>query len=524
MDTDKKNENIAYANELGKFVASLLNEISITSDTSKTLFEDNSISLKDEINFYDDKITELRAEHDKMLKNNPIVFQYVDIKSQQRGLRGNITNERVKQVIDQREKQLKEKENKLIEEDSQSNNYLQQYWSICKKLNLNKSEASSRMDKLLDHYLAVGESLKEKISNLPKSEQDEIISSYVHSFYSNIDFEKINNTIGRDENCINYYLLNANPKGREDFVSYIKNEIEQSHKKEKKQESIDESSCYLELKTAKLSELKNPEKFFHFTRESYLPKIVKEGLRGNLKNRENAVGQDYDNPSIYFSDGEEALLKTVDVWIRWEYNRLTYKENTPSGDLVTDPKILNETFDLVFNDFKSRRYLSLDLVEGTDKSTSDFSRESEDFKKKGILNTGGPSHRSAWMLGPYTDWSTDKLEDWNMMTHIAGRYVEKDRITMLTDEHGRSDALSVLTEVYEKQKDKNIDCTYLDSFISFVKEKEKMMQENKCRNIGKDVIKTLEKLSQTDKIETFIENEARKIDEINISKEGVIER
>lgn len=153
-------------------------------------------------------------------------------------------------------------------------------------------------------------------------------------------------------------MLNANPKGREDFVSYIKNEIEQSHKKEKKQESIDESSCYLELKTAKLSELKNPEKFFHFTRESYLPKIVKEGLRGNLKNRENAVGQDYDNPSIYFSDGEEALLKTVDVWIRWEYNRLTYKENTPSGDLVTDPKILNETFDLVFNDFKSRRYLS----------------------------------------------------------------------------------------------------------------------------------------------------------------------
>lgn len=194
---------------MGKFVASLLNEISITSDTSKTLFEDNSISLKDEINFYDDKITELRAEHDKMLKNNPIVFQYVDIKSQQRGLRGNITNERVKQVIDQREKQLKEKENKLIEEDSQSNNYLQQYWSICKKLNLNKSEASSRMDKLLDHYLAVGESLKEKISNLPKSEQDEIISSYVHSFYSNIDFEKINNTIGRDENCINYYLLKA---------------------------------------------------------------------------------------------------------------------------------------------------------------------------------------------------------------------------------------------------------------------------------------------------------------------------
>ena len=51
-----------------------------------------------------------------------------------------------------------------------------------------------------------------------------------------------------------------------------------------------------------------------------------------------------------------------------------------------------------------------------------------------------------------------------------------------------------------------------------------MIQENKCRNIGKDVIKTLEKLSQTDKIETFIENEARKIDEINISKEGVIER
>ena len=27
------------------------------------------------------------------------------------------------------------------------------------------------------------------------------------------------------------------------------------------------------------------------------------------------------NPSIYFSEGEKGLLKTVDMWIRFEYNR-----------------------------------------------------------------------------------------------------------------------------------------------------------------------------------------------------------
>ena len=379
---------------------------------------------------------------------------------------------------------------------------------------------------VLNQYLLLGKSLNEKISNLPSSEQEKILSSYIHSFYSNIDFEKVNDIIGWNEKNLNHHFLNTPKSDKVSFSKHMKTEIELSHKKEKLPDSIDLESCYLELKTSKLSELEEKKHFFHFTRESYLPQIVKEGLRGDLKDRENSVGKDDENPSIYFSDGEEALLKTADVWLKWEYNRLTYNKEDmrPGGDLVTDPEILKKTFELVFNDFKDRRYLSLDLVEGTDKTTSDFYRESEDFKKKEMLDKGGPNHVELWMFGPYTDWSSAQLEDWNMMTHIGGRYVEKDRITMLTDEHGRSDALSVLMEVYERQKDKNLDCTYLDSFMGFVHKKSKEMQEKKCRSIGIDVIGKLEKIFQTDEVTRFIESEAKKIDKLNISKEEVNER
>lgn len=270
------------------------------------------------------------------------------------------------------------------------------------------------------------------------------------------------------------------------------------------------------IKKIKLSDIDDSKKFFHFTRESYIPTIIKEGLRGDLSLRENAVGNDYDNPSIYFSEGEQGLLKTVDVWIRWEYNRITRNNQQPKGDVITIPSALEKTYKRIFEDFKDRRYFQLDLVEGTDKEISDFSHNNEDFKKKSSIDEGGPTHYTKWTLGSYTDWSTAKLEDWNMMTHVGGRNINFDRMRMVVDEKGRSDALSIIKEVYERNKDKNLDIKYLDSFMRYLEDIIKYAEKNRSQNIGKDIVEEFDKVDEMKKMKEFIHKEAVELDSIEI--------
>lgn len=270
----------------------------------------------------------------------------------------------------------------------------------------------------------------------------------------------------------------------------------------------------LGIKTVKFSEIDEGKKFFHFTREKYISQILKRGLRGDLSVRENAVGGDYDNPAVYFSEGEEGLLKTLDVWIRWEYNRIANRNHLPSGDMVITPIALQKTFERIFEDFKDRRYFQLDLVEGKDRRNSDFSHESEDFKKSKVIKNGGPGHATRWMFGSYTNWDTNELEDWNMMTHVGGRPIEKDRIAMITDERGRSDAISVIQDVYERNKDisKNWNITYVDSFMKYVNVLTKQMEERKCESIGKDTIKEQDRTDEMDELVELINKEANRLD------------
>ena len=74
------------------------------------------------------------------------------------------------------------------------------------------------------------------------------------------------------------------------------------------------------------------------------------------------------------------------------------------------------------------------------------------------------------MVGSYTNWQTSKLEDWNMMTHIVGKGIEINRMKMIETEQGKSDALSVIVEVYERSRNKeDVDLRYLDSFIKYAR-------------------------------------------------------
>ena len=276
-----------------------------------------------------------------------------------------------------------------------------------------------------------------------------------------------------------------------------------------------------EIETIKLSSIDDSKKFFHFTREGNIPNILEQGLRGNLSVRENAVGNDYENPAIYFSDGEEGLLKTIDVWIRWEYNRIALDRGLPNGSIMTVPNALKRTYKKIFEDFKDRRYFQLDLVEGNDIEKSDFSHDNIDYKKQISLDRGKPNCVQEWMMGPYTDWTTAKQEDWNMMTHIGGRPIEKERIKLITDEQGRSDAISIIEEVYNRNKDKNLNLRYLDSFMEFIEEIRKQVNNNRCQNLGKDTLEELKKVDKIDKMaEEFFHKESLELDKGLVTEEN----
>ena len=118
------------------------------------------------------------------------------------------------------------------------------------------------------------------------------------------------------------------------------------------------------------------------------------------------------------------------------------------------------------------------------------------------------------MCGSYTNWDTNELEDWNMMIHVGGRPIEKDRIAMITDERGRSDAISVIQDVYERNKDisKNWNITYVDSFMKYVNVLTKQMEERKCESIGKDTIKEQDRTDEMDELAELINKEANRLD------------
>lgn len=76
----------------------------------------------------------------------------------------------------------------------------------------------------------------------------------------------------------------------------------------------------------KSNELDYEHTFFHFSRISNKESIEKNGLQA-VAGGENEAGNDKENPTIYFSYGIDGMLKAIDVWIRWEYNRLAKKIN-----------------------------------------------------------------------------------------------------------------------------------------------------------------------------------------------------
>lgn len=220
------------------------------------------------------------------------------------------------------------------------------------------------------------------------------------------------------------------------------------------------------MKYVKLESLDINNTFFHFTRIANRRSIEKIGLQA-VACGENGIANDKDNRAIYFAVGVEGALKTLDAWVRIEYDRIANN----SGYLGIDEDIMNQTYKKLYNDFKNRQYYKLDLIEGNNPKNSDFSYENQDPKKIYVSKIGNPKLRNAmeWEYGPYSNFNSMQQEIWNMNTHIGKKSIKANRLSIIENSEGRSDALSIAIELYRKYRNTyiNIDLSFLDNFMEY---------------------------------------------------------
>lgn len=551
-------EEETYAKKLGEHVAMIMNKglmcRSFMHNEAYGTFEQNEVlyfDIKDVIAESNAKNEKINQQCDELKKANPIISKYLDLDEQLYFLQGTVEDNETRALVEEKKSKIKSEIEKILQQDKKENNAIGKYLSLREEQGKVEFQVYNQENKFENQFFYIGSlildlQIKMQGEGKSKEEQEKIIEAYVEGFMSMLDYEKYGDVIGRtkigaecslkrvlqEENediaeriatdrygnktKIDTTIYQAN-KRYNGFYSILAETIKKSIKTKTNEnievlyENTEEINRKIqEMKKIKLSEITEGHDYFHFTREIAIHKIVARGLRGDLDSRENAVGNDYENPSVYFSKGEKGVLKTIDVWLRWEYGRITRDSKYPDGSVITVPSALEKTFKRAFDDFKKRRYFQLDLVEGDDKETSDFSYESEDFKKKVTIDHGGPTRRTRWMIGLYTNWQTPKLEDWNMMTHIGGRPIEFDRMKMIVTEQGKTDALSVIEEIYERSRGKeNLDLRYLDSFIKYAKVLSIQQGKNATQNIGKGMVNEFSKVEEMKKITDFIKRETR---------------
>lgn len=264
---------------------------------------------------------------------------------------------------------------------------------------------------------------------------------------------------------------------------------------------------------------------FHFTEsEKTLEKIKKEGMVAQIGT--NAKGIDKEN-KVFYSEGIESLMQTIDVWVRFELERKHLERSNKKfndtfhmdpyeetqieytiGELAklkefenvkediqkvkdrlkeeydayatktfpdTEEKFLEAmynkenveaTLEKAYDDFKRRKYLLLDYTPKfsyIDEPKLQFKNHGKDFKKN-------------WMFGKYSDFDGMVSDKWNMYTTED---IAADNISQIVSDNGDR-AIDIIQEVYDNSE-KNYDYSDLKLLIDYAKEKEKEGKEQESK-------------------------------------------
>ena len=259
----------------------------------------------------------------------------------------------------------------------------------------------------------------------------------------------------------------------------------------------------MELEKIQISDIsKENISYFHFTDKSNLEDsetgigIRNGGLSSIPRNRPHTVSYDKESPTIYFVQGFSGILELMDVWIRYEYSELAIKEKYLPGYMSIDDNLMNRAYDVFYNKLQSAIYLKLELQAGDDPTTSDFNPEEEDFKKKRYFRKSIYHDEKAydnelakWNYGKNTNYEVATMERWNMNTHLkhkGEKIIPPDKVKIIQNSKGRTDALSVVREIYENYRDNVKNVEDLDKFIQYVIHKEKAEIDERYNDIYSD--------------------------------------
>lgn len=228
--------------------------------------------------------------------------------------------------------------------------------------------------------------------------------------------------------------------------------------------------------------------FFHFTHINNIEDIKENGLKSTVG--ENSAGIE-NTPKVFFSVGEIGILEIMEVWLRILINKIygskdilnlynyeRYEEKQERlitwADEFISQKYLDDSirkgllFEYFYNYLKERIYLVLDIEEGEDYLIDDL----DEHKAK--LNNEQASLEyliAKEQYGPFSDFNTNQVDNWNMHTK-TNTSISRDKIKQVTTNIGEEDVLSIVLEVYAKNKWKIEYRLLLDDFIEYAKNKE----------------------------------------------------
>ena len=225
------------------------------------------------------------------------------------------------------------------------------------------------------------------------------------------------------------------------------------------------------MKEITLSSLDIDNTLFHFDVRD-ISFIEENGFPAN-------IGRDSKNaettPKVFFSKGIKGVLELIDVWIIWRMNRDhqnsdNWTKEFLSGEYLKDEEKKEITFNNMYEWLSQRRYYKLDLIEGIDylKNDIDEAKQSALDDKSKKENTKEIPWKFLFAYEMYKgkiNHNDASMEDWNMHT-ITGHGISTNKISLIQDENGKDDALTIIELLYQQYQNKE-EFRILNSFMEY---------------------------------------------------------
>lgn len=221
------------------------------------------------------------------------------------------------------------------------------------------------------------------------------------------------------------------------------------------------------MKKIDIKEINNlDECYFHFTNKKNLESINISGLLPRIGENSNNIEA---TPKVFFSKGGYAMLKTIDVWVRYYIYIIAWRKYYSDGTmsfsdyrksyadktlLLTD-EILNDIYDSLYKYLNDQVYLKLDLIEGVDYSSLDIDEAKSNYNP--AINR---------MYGKYSNVDSPTMEDWNMHTN-SGLGIDTQKISLIHNDETYN-AIDIIEEVCTKYDTNELDD--LNEFLIYVRE------------------------------------------------------